>query len=76
MECKNDVQFYKLKDVLKIIPISRSHWFAGVRKGHFPKPYKIGRNNVWTKEQLDKIIENIVNGKYSGIYFSAKKQNG
>ena len=30
-----------------IIPISASTWWRGVKKGIFPKPYRIGSVTVW-----------------------------
>ena len=34
--------FVRLKDVLKVIPISRSSWYNGVATGKFPTPTKLG----------------------------------
>jgi len=42
-----------------IIPISRSSWLEGVRKGRFPKPIKLGpRTTCWRYSDIVDFIEN------------------
>lgn len=64
-----DVGFVRLKQILgdpkgdppipPIIPISRSHWFAGVKSGKYPRPVKLGaRTTVWRVEDIRKLISN------------------
>ena len=42
-----------------LIPIGRSTWYAGVRDGRYPKPYKgLGqRIAVWRAEDIMKLID-------------------
>ncbi len=45
-----------------IIPVSRSSWWDGVKKGKFPKPVKIGeRTTVWKVEDIRALIEKYSN---------------
>jgi prophage regulatory protein len=38
----------RLKEVLRLIPISRSTWWDGVRSGRYPAPVKLGpRLTCW-----------------------------
>jgi predicted DNA-binding transcriptional regulator AlpA len=38
----------RLPQVLVLIPISRSAWWAGVKSGKYPKPVKLGpRTSAW-----------------------------
>ena len=40
------------------IPVSRSTWWAGVKEGRFPKPFKLGpRTTVWHEGDIDALIE-------------------
>lgn len=40
-----------------IIPVSRSTWWAGVKSGRFPKPFKLGpRITVWRVEDIRSLI--------------------
>ena len=32
----------RLPDVLRIYPVSSSHWWDGIKKGIYPKPIKLG----------------------------------
>ncbi len=59
---KNE-KLIKLKDVLQIIPVSKSTWYEGIRKGIFPKPVKIkGLNSsFWRKSDIEKIVEDKMN---------------
>ena len=40
------------------IPISKSTWWEGVRKGRYPKPVKLGpRITAWRVEDIRALIE-------------------
>lgn len=41
-----------------IIPIKKSCWWDGVRKGRFPQPVKLGpKVTVWRVEDIRRLIE-------------------
>ena len=41
-----------------LIPVSRSAWWAGIKKGLFPRPVKLGpRTTAWRVEDLRALIE-------------------
>ena len=47
----------KLSEVLKLVPVSKSTWWEGVRTGRFPQPVKLGlRMTRWRKSDIDKLI--------------------
>lgn len=47
----------RVKQILRIIPISRTSWWAGVKSGRFPKPLKLSsRVTVWRIEDIRKVI--------------------
>lgn len=55
-----DYGFYRLDDVLRIIPVSRSTWWANVKKGIYPQPYKISeRATAWKVGDIRKFAEEI-----------------
>lgn len=42
-----------------IIPVSKSHWWAGVKSGRYPRPIKLSpRITVWKAEDIRALIEN------------------
>lgn len=44
----DDLALLRLPDVLRLIPVSRSKWWAGVAEGIYPKPIKISpRVTCW-----------------------------
>ena len=61
-----DLEFLTLKHIIgdknsipplsAIIPISRTSWLIGVKKGIYPKPIKIGRKVVWRPEDIKNLI--------------------
>lgn len=49
----------RIPQILKIIPVSKSHWWAGVKSGKFPQPVKLGkRTTAWKESDIQKIIIN------------------
>ncbi len=48
---------FRLPEVLKLIPVSRSHWWAGVASGKYPKGIKLSeRVTVWRASHLRQLI--------------------
>lgn len=49
--------FVRLPTILKLIPISKTTWWLGVKTGRFPKAIKFGPNTtVWRAEDIAKLI--------------------
>ena len=49
--------FVRLPTILKILSISPSTWWAGVKSGHFPKGVRLGRRiTAWRVEDIRKLI--------------------
>ena len=54
MPDNNCIRFLRLPEVLKIIPISKSAWWQGIRDGKFPKPIKLGlRTSAWLQSDIE-----------------------
>ena len=50
----------RLPQVLALIPVSRSAWWAGCKSGRYPKPVKLGpRTTAWRAEDIAGLIEQI-----------------
>lgn len=53
-----DTGFIRLPQVLALIPVSRSAWWAGIREGKFPQGIKLGsKTTVWRAEDIRHLIE-------------------
>lgn len=56
-----DVRLLRLDQIIGVgnpIPISRSAFYAGVRKGVYPKPYKpSARTSLWKAHEIQAAIE-------------------
>jgi prophage regulatory protein len=50
----------KLPEILNVIPVSRSSWWAGVKSGKYPKPVKLGENTTaWKAEDIHALISKL-----------------
>jgi len=48
----------RISQVLKFIPVSRSHWWQGVKEGRYPRPIKLSeRVTVWRASDIRALIE-------------------
>lgn len=53
-------RLYRIKDVLKIIPVSRSQWWAGVASGIFPAGVKLSaRVTCWKSSDIQNLIASL-----------------
>jgi predicted DNA-binding transcriptional regulator AlpA len=63
--------FLRLDDVLKIIPVSKTTWYNGVRSGRFPKGIRLSQNIVvWRVEDIKNLVKKIE--EEAGIYVEEK----
>jgi len=53
MTTHTNTDLLRLPQVLKIVPVSRSTWYLGVKKGVYPAPVKIGRRaSAWRRHDV------------------------
>ncbi|OPY67111.1 MAG: Prophage CP4-57 regulatory protein (AlpA) [Syntrophorhabdaceae bacterium PtaU1.Bin034] len=51
-------RFLRLPQVLAIIPVSRSAWWSGVKKGIYPQPVKLSeRVTVWSAAEIAQFVQ-------------------
>lgn len=51
--------YIRLPQILAVIPISKSSWWAGVRSGRYPPPVKLGpRTTAWAVDGIRKLLQN------------------
>jgi predicted DNA-binding transcriptional regulator AlpA len=52
--------FVRLPQVLAVIPLGRTSWWAGVKSGRFPKPIKLSeRCTAWKAEDIRDLIKRL-----------------
>lgn len=50
--------FVRLPQILAVIPVSKSSWYAGVKSGRYPAPVKLGpRTSAWHVSDVRVLIE-------------------
>ncbi|WP_293779727.1 AlpA family transcriptional regulator [uncultured Oxalicibacterium sp.] len=56
----NTERFLKLPEVLKILPVSRATFYAGIKDGRYPSPVKLGPRAVaWRLSDIDAYINSL-----------------
>ena len=56
----HELTLLRLKQVLEIVPISRSAWYLGVASGKYPTPTKMGaRTAVYKLADIKKLISDL-----------------
>jgi prophage regulatory protein len=54
---QQEVRLLRLRDVLEIIPISKSGWFAGIKLGRYPQGRQLGsRVTVWRSDEIQALV--------------------
>jgi predicted DNA-binding transcriptional regulator AlpA len=52
--------FVRLPQVLAVIPLGRTSWWAGVKSGRFPKPIKLTEHTTaWRAEDIHELIKQL-----------------
>lgn len=52
--------FVRLTQILKVIPIGKSSWWAGVKAGRYPKGVKLSANcTAWRIEDIHALIKEL-----------------
>ena len=55
-----DTGFVRLTQILEVIPIGKSSWWAGVKAGRYPKPVKLSANcTAWRVEDIHLLIKQL-----------------
>lgn len=55
--------FVRLPQILEVIPVGKSSWWAGVKSGRYPKPVKISaRCTAWLAEDIHNLIRLLAQG--------------
>jgi prophage regulatory protein len=58
----------KLKDVIAVTGVSRSHIYALAQKGHFPKPVKLTeRSSAWVASEVQEWIDTRIAQRDMGV---------
>lgn len=53
--------YVRLRTVLRVYPVSRATWYAGIKDGKFPSPVKITgtKASAWRVDDIRKLIERV-----------------
>jgi len=52
--------FLRLPQVLQLIPVCKSSWWAGVKSGRYPKPVRLSARSVgWKAEDIHALINQL-----------------
>ena len=56
-----DARLIRLPEVLKIYPLGKTSWYAGIKSGLFPRPKKLhgGRAVAWYEHEVIALAESL-----------------
>lgn len=55
--------FLLIREVLALIPVSKTTWYDGIRKGIYPKGYSLGGRSVaWRSCDIEDLMQKLVGG--------------
>jgi prophage regulatory protein len=58
--------FVRLPQILKVFPVSKSTWWAGVKAGKYPQPVKLGlKMTAWRVDDIRALIDTM--GAHSNV---------
>jgi len=64
---QSDLQLIRLRQVLMLVPFSRTTVYRLVSQGDFPSPIKIGHgSSAWLRSEVELWIENCINDSRKG----------
>ena len=65
--------FLRLPGVLKLLPVSRSSWWAGVKAGIYPAPVRLSARSVgWRYSDIHALLEALSAGPFNAPHGEAK----
>ena len=47
----------KTREVLELVPLSRTAWLNGVAAGLYPQPIRLGRTLTWRRTDIERLLE-------------------
>lgn len=51
------LRLLRLKEVLALVPVCKTSWYAGIRDGRYPQPVKLSpRVTCWREEDIRALI--------------------
>ena len=54
--------YVRLPQILAVIPICRSAWYAGVRSGRYPRSVRLGtRTTAWKVDAIRQLLDRLGN---------------
>ena len=57
----------RVKQLLRFIPVSRSHWWQGVKEGRYPQPLKLSeRITVWRASDIRALFDSAAKNERIG----------
>ena len=52
--------FVRLSQIMEVIPLGKTSWWAGVKSGRFPRPIKLSeRCTAWKAEDIQDLIKKL-----------------
>lgn len=64
MTSRQPSRLFRLPQVLELVPVSRSAWYAGIKLGKYPAPLKLGpRTSCWLEDDIVALVASVRSAK-------------
>lgn len=62
---EEQIGFLRAKQILALLPVSRSTWWEGVKTGRFPAPVRMtgGKITFWRKRDIAELLRRLAAGE-------------
>lgn len=57
------ISFLREKEILARFPVSRAHWWKGIKAGHYPQPVKLSQAiTAWRSDEIEALFQRLAAG--------------
>jgi prophage regulatory protein len=61
------ISFLREKEILARFPVSRAHWWRGIKAGDYPQPVKLSKAiTAWRADEIEAFFQRIAGGNAGG----------
>lgn len=62
-DTQSPISFVREKEILARFPVSRAHWWRGIKAGDHPQPVKLSKAiTAWRRDEIEAFLESLAAG--------------
>lgn len=57
------ISFLREREILARFPVSRAHWWRGIKAGDYPQPVKLSKSiTAWRRDEIEALFQRLASG--------------